>query len=217
MSNALTLGRFVHAIRPALWLFAALFTAHSAHATAGSAKALEGTWCSEEGAQGATIIQYSAAGSSVTAFTVLSEADPRHIGQQSSMQLTTQAPNVFLRRAFDGLDEMFSVHRGRLTVDSLWVSNRGTRNETRQVMTTQSYYKCDVSKALQRAQAFLSSPKAEEATRKALQREAQMKAAEEERAREDAELAERRNADRDEYYANLIRQLNQARSARVNL
>lgn len=213
MSN-LTSGRTVQVIAQATWLAAALFTTQAAHAMAGPAKALEGMWCSEDANAGATIVQYSAIGSNVTAFTVLSEADPRRIGRQSSMQLTAQAPNVFVRRDFDGADEMFSVQSGRLTVESLWVWNRGTSSETRQVMATRSYYKCDVSKALQRAQAFLTSPQAEAATRKALQREAQMKAAVEQRDREDAELQERRNASREAYYADLLHQLNQARRAR---
>ncbi|HEY0681689.1 MAG TPA: hypothetical protein VGD45_05130 [Steroidobacter sp.] len=177
-----------------------LIAAGTAHATSG-AKALEGMWCSEDASRGETIVQYSAAGSDITAFTVLSEADPRQIGSQSSMHVTAAGPNVFVRRAFNG-DEMFSVHSGRLTVNSLRIWNRGTSEETRHVLATQTYYKCDMGQALRRAQAFLSSPKAEEATRLALQREA------------DAQLEERRNASKDAYYAGLIRQLNQARFAR---
>lgn len=181
-------------------LLAALGT-QVAHATAGSAKALEGMWCSEDADSGDTIVQYSAAGADITTFTVLSEADPRRIGSQSSMHLTAEAPNVFVRRSF-GADEQFSVHSERLTVNSLWIRDRGTSNETRQVLATRTYYKCDVGQALRRAQEFLMSPKAEEATRLALQREA------------DAELAERRNSSKDAYYGGLIRQLNLARVTR---
>jgi hypothetical protein len=168
--------------------------AQAAHATAGSAKALEGLWCSQDQA-GETIVQYSAAGSDVTAFTLLSEADPRRIGSQASIQLTPEAPNVFVRRALVGADEEFSVESEQLTVNSLWVSNRGTSDETRQVLATQTYYKCDMGQALRRAQAFMSSPKAEEATRMALLRE------------EQNELDDRRNAGKDAYYGGLIRQL----------
>ena len=203
MSNASsfvpTLGRIV-----AKALVPVLLTAigsQAAHATAGSAKALEGMWCSEDAHAGETIMQYSAAGSDVTSFTVLSEADPRRIGSQSSMHLTAEAPNVFVRRAF-GADEEFSVHSERLTVNSLWIWNRGTGDEMRHVLATQTYYKCDVGQALRRAQEFLSSPKAEQATRLALQRDA------------DAELEERRNSSKDAYYGGLIRQLNLARNTR---
>ena len=185
-------------LAPMLWIAA---SAQTAHATAGATKALEGMWCSEDASRGETIVQYSAAGSDITAFTVLSEADPRRIGAQASMHLTAEAPNVFVRRAFDG-DQMFSVKSGRLIVNSLRIWNRGSSDETRHVLATQTYYKCDVGQALRRAQAFLSSPKAEEATRLALQRDA------------DAKLEERRNASKDAYYAGLIRQLNQARSQR---
>lgn len=169
--------------------------AQGAHATSGSAKALEGMWCSQDESAGATIVQYSAKDSEITAFTVLSEADPRRIGSQDSIELTAEAPNVFVRRALVGADEEFSVQSERLTVNSLWVSNRGTRNETRQVLATQTYYKCDMGQALRRAQAFMSSPKAEEATRMALLRD------------EQADLEITRNAGKDAYYAGLIRQL----------
>jgi hypothetical protein len=172
----------------------------AAHATSGSAAALEGMWCSEDANASKTIVQYSAAGADITEFTVLSEADPRRIGTQSSIHLTAEAPNVFVRRAF-GADQEFSVHRERLTVNSLWIWNRGTSNETRQVVATRTYYKCDVGQAFRRAQEFLSSPKAEEATRLAVQREA------------DAELQERRNSIKDAYYGGLIRQLNLGRRA----
>lgn len=173
----------------------------AAHATAGSAKALEGMWCSEDANAGDTIVQYLAAGTDITAFTVLSEADPRRIGSQASMQVTAEAPNVFVRRSF-GADEEFSVQSERLTVNSLRIWNRGTTNEMRQVLDTRTYYKCDVGQALRRAQEFMSSPKAEEATRLALQREA------------DAELEDRRNSSKDAYYGGLIRQLNLGRGAR---
>jgi hypothetical protein len=169
--------------------------AQAAHATSGSAKALEGMWCSQDAAVGETIVQYSATESAVTAFTVLSEADPRQIGSQSSINLTPEAPNVFVRRALVGADEEFSVQNEQLTVNSLWISNRGTSKETRQVLATQTFYKCDVGQALRRAQAFMSSPKAELATRMALLRDEQF------------ELESVRNASKDAYYAGLIRQL----------
>lgn len=169
--------------------------AQAAHATSGSAKALEGMWCSQDAGAGETIVQYSATDSEVTAFTVLSELDPRRIGSQASINLTPESPNVFVRRALVGADEEFNVHNERLTVNSLWISNRGTSRETRQVLATQTYYKCDVGQALRRAQAFMSSPKAEEATRMALLRDQQV------------ELESIRNASKDAYYAGLIRQL----------
>lgn len=169
--------------------------AQAAHATSGSTKALEGMWCSQDESAGATIVQYSAKDSEITAFTVLSEADPRRIGSQASIELTAEAPNVFMRRALVGADEEFSVQSEQLTVNSLWISHRGTSNETRQVLATQTYYKCDMGQALRRAQAFMSSPKAEEATRMALLRDEQV------------ELEMTRNASKDVYYAGLIRQL----------
>jgi len=169
--------------------------AQAAHATSGSTKALEGMWCSQDESAGATIVQYSAKDSEITAFTVLSEADPRRIGSQASIELTPEAPNVFMRRALVGADEEFSVQSERLTVNSLWISNRGTSSETRQVLATQTFYKCDMGQALRRAQAFMSSPKAEEATRMALLRDEQV------------ELEMTRNASKDAYYAGLIRQL----------
>jgi hypothetical protein len=198
-SSVLTLGRTVATVFLPL-LLVALGT-QTAHATAGTAKALEGMWCSDDANVDETIMQYSAAGSDITTFTVLSKTDPRRIGSQSSMHVTAEAPNVFVRRAF-GADEEFSVHSERLTVNSLWIWNRGTDTEMKQVLATRTYSKCDVGQALRRAQEFLSSPKAEAATRLALQREA------------DAELEERRNSSRDAYYAGLIRQLNQARVTR---
>ena len=169
--------------------------AQAAHATSGSAKALEGMWCSQDASAGETIVQYSSTGADVTAFTVLSEADPRQIGSQSSIHLTAAAPNVFVRRALIGADQEFSVQSEQLTVRSLWIWNRGTSKETREELATETYYKCDVGQALRRAQAFMSSPQAEEATRKALLREEQI------------ELEDRRNANKDAYYAGLIRQL----------
>lgn len=177
----------------------AAMSVQAAYATAGSAKPLEGTWCSEDTAAGATIVQYSAAGSEITAFTVLSEQDPRRIGRQASMQVTAEAPNVFVRRAFGGADEEFSVHSDKLTVNSLWIWNRGTNDEMRHVLATQTYYKCDVGQALRRAQAFMASPNAEQATRMAIERD------------QVAELEGRRNATKDAYYAGVIRQLGQAR------
>ncbi len=54
-------------------------------------KALEGMWCSQDGSAGETIVQYSATDSEVTAFTVLSELDPRRIGSQASIQLTRRS------------------------------------------------------------------------------------------------------------------------------
>jgi hypothetical protein len=180
-------------------LFASMFLtalcAQAAHATSGPTKALEGLWCSQDESAGATIVQYSAKDSEITAFTVLSEADPRRIGSEASIELTAEAPNVFVRRALVGADEEFSVQSERLTVNSLWISNRGARNETRQVLATQTYYKCDMGQALRRAQAFMSSPKAEEATRMALLRDEQV------------ELEITRNAGKDAYYGGLIRQL----------
>lgn len=169
--------------------------AQAAHATSGPTKALEGMWCSQNAAAGETIVQYSATDSAVTAFTVLSEADPRRIGSQASIHLTAEAPNVFVRRALVGADEEFSVQSEQLTVNSLWISNRGTSEETRQVVATQTYYKCDFGQAMRRAQAFMASPKAEEATRMALLRDEQV------------ELELTRNAGKDAYYAGLIRQL----------
>lgn len=173
--------------------------AQAAHATSGSTKALDGMWCSRDAGAGETIVQYSTTDSEVTAFTVLSEADPRQIGSQASISLTPEAPNVFVRRALVGADEEFSVQNEQLTVNSLWISNRGTSKETRQVLASQTFYKCDVGQALRRAQAFMASPKAEEATRQALLREQQV------------ELDSIRNASKDAYYAGLIRQLRLSR------
>ncbi|GFE84577.1 hypothetical protein GCM10011487_65770 [Steroidobacter agaridevorans] len=152
-------------------------------------------WCSQDAGAGETIVQYSATDAEVTAFTVLSEADPRQIGSQASINLTPESPTVFMRRALVGADEEFSVQNGQLTVNSLWISNRGTGKESRQVLATQTFYKCDVGQALRRAQAFMSSPKAEEATRMALLRDEQF------------ELESTRNASKDAYYGGLIRQL----------
>ena len=208
--NGSTLQCVVRAIVPALWLLPGLAVAHSAADSA--ATALEGTWCKQDVIDGETIVQFSAAGLEVSAFTMLSEADPRRIGQQSSLRLAMESPNVFIRRDFTGADEVFSVDQERLTVDSLWVQNRDTREEVRQVVATESYQRCDARKALERAQSFLSSPRAEQATRKAFQRDADRKAVIEELEREDAETEARRNAGREAYYADLIRQLSQVRS-----
>lgn len=203
MSNASSPARTVGRIasKVVLPMLLAVLGSQTAQATVGSVEALEGMWCSEDPSAGATIVRYSAAGSNITAFTVLSETDPRRIGSQSSMQVVAEAPNVFVRHAF-GTDEEFSVHSERLTVNSLRIWNRGTSNELREVLDTRTYYKCDVGQALRRAQEFLSSPKAEQATRLALQREA------------DAELQQRRVSSKDAYYGGLIRQLNLARNAR---
>lgn len=177
------------------------------------AAVLAGMWCNLDENHGETIVGYSASGLEVTAFTVLSEADPRRIGKRSSMQLAIEAPNIFVRRDSTGADQVFSVHGDGLTIDSIWVENRGTRTEIRQPVTTQSYYRCDVRSALQRAQAFLSSPRAEEATRKALRREAEIQAQIEQWQREDAEVEQRRNVSRDAFYSGVIRQLSQARGS----
>jgi hypothetical protein len=167
-------------------------------------------WCSRDAESGETIIDYSASGLEVTAFTVLSEADPRRIGSQSSMRLKIEASNVFSRSDPTGAEEVFSVHGDGLTVDSFLVQNRGTRAELRQALATQSYRRCDVRQALQRAQAFLSSPKAEAATRKALQFEAQQQADMDEWQRENAAVEQRRTASRDAFYADLIQHTGRA-------
>jgi hypothetical protein len=174
----------------------------AAHASVGSAKALEGMWCSDDAGAGETIVQYSAAGSDITAFTVLFEADPRRIGSQSSMRVTMEAPNVFVRRGFGGIAEEFSVDSGRLTVSSLRIWNSGTGQETREVLATRTFHKCDTGQAFRRAHEFLSSPRAEQATRLALLRDAE------------AELQARRNSSKDAYYEALIRQLSLARQVR---
>ena len=198
-----------------VWLASALVAPQAANATVasapnGGAKILGGMWCSQDAQAGETIVDYSASGLEVTAFTVLSEADPRRIGRQSSMQLTMAAPNVFLRRDSAGAEEVFSVYGDGLTIDSFLVQNRGTREELRQALTSQSYHRCDVRQALQRAQAFLSSPKAEEATRKAFQIEAQQQAEIDQWQDENAAVEQRRNASRDAFYADLIQQTGQA-------
>lgn len=139
-----------------------------AHATShvDSTQSLAGTWCSQDGE---TIVQYFVAGSSVTALTVLSEADPRRVGSQTSLPL-----------------------------------------EEARLLTTRSYRKCDQRQAWARAQAFLSSPAAEQATRKALQAELARKEVEQ-LQREGAAMEQRRNAERDAYFAELIQQLSLAR------
>ena len=70
-------------------------------------------------------------------------------------------------------------------------------------LTTGSYHKCDQRQAWARAHAFLSSPAAEAATRKAL--------AAEELQRAEAATEQRRNEQRDAYFAALIQQLSLAR------
>ena len=59
-----------------------------AHATSheGTAKHLEGTWCSQDAHSGETIVQYFVSESNVTALTVLSEADPRRVGSSTSLE-----------------------------------------------------------------------------------------------------------------------------------
>lgn len=81
-------------------------------------------------------------------------------------------------------------------------------------LTSGGYRKCDLRQAWARAQAFLSSPAAEEATRKALQAEIARKSELEELQREDAAMEQRRNAERDAYFADLIHQLSLARRSR---
>jgi hypothetical protein len=81
-------------------------------------------------------------------------------------------------------------------------------------LTRRSYHKCDQRQAWARAQAFLSSPAAEQATRKALQAELARKSEVEELQREDAAMEQRRNAERDAYFAALIQQLSFARRSR---
>ena len=142
-----------------------------AHATSheGATQGLEGTWCSSDGE---TIVQYFVSGSNVTALTVLSEADPRQVGNSTSLPL----------------------------------------DEAR-LLATRSYRKCDQRQAWARAQAFLSSPAAEAATRKALQAEIARKEVEDIQ-REDAAMEQRRNAERDAYFAELIQQLSLVRRSR---
>src|SRR5688572_25321555 len=79
------------------------------------------------------------------------------------------------------------------------------------LLASRSYLKCDQRQAWARAQAFLSSPAAEQATRKALQAEFARKSEVEDMQREDAAMEQRRNAERDAYFAELIQQLNLAR------
>jgi hypothetical protein len=81
------------------------------------------------------------------------------------------------------------------------------------LLTSRSYRRCDQRQAWARAQAFLSSPAAEAATRKALQAEIARKEVEE-MQREDAVMEQRRNAEQDAYFAELIQQLSMARRSR---
>lgn len=81
-------------------------------------------------------------------------------------------------------------------------------------LTRRSYHKCDQRQAWARAQAFLSSPAAEQAIRKALQAELARKSEVEELQREDAAMEQRRNAERDAYFAELIQQLSLVRRSR---
>lgn len=82
------------------------------------------------------------------------------------------------------------------------------------LLTSHSYQKCDQRQAWARAQAFLASPAAEQATRKALQAELARKSEVAELRREDAAMEQRRNAERDAYFAALIQQLSLARRSR---
>lgn len=82
------------------------------------------------------------------------------------------------------------------------------------LLAGRSYLKCDQRQAWARAQAFLSSPAAEEATRKALQAEIARKSEIELLQLEDAATEQRRNAERDAYFAELIQQLSLARRSR---
>jgi hypothetical protein len=82
------------------------------------------------------------------------------------------------------------------------------------LLASRSYQKCDQRQAWARAQAFLTSPAAEQATRKALQAEMARKSEVELLQREDAETEQRRNAERDAYFAELIQQLSLARRSR---
>ena len=82
------------------------------------------------------------------------------------------------------------------------------------MLTSRSYHKCDQRQAWARAQAFLSSPAAAQATRKALHAELARKSEVEELQREDAAMEQRRNAERDAYFAELIQQLSLARRSR---
>jgi hypothetical protein len=86
--------------------------------------------------------------------------------------------------------------------------------EEARVLASGSYHKCDQRQAWARAQAFLSSPAAEQATRQALQAELARKSEVEELQREDAAMEQRRNAERDAYFAELIQQLSLARRSR---
>jgi hypothetical protein len=82
------------------------------------------------------------------------------------------------------------------------------------MLTSRSYHKCDQRQAWARAQAFLSSPAAEQATRRALLAELERKSEVEELQREDAAMEQRRKAERDAYFAELIQQLSLARRSR---
>lgn len=157
-------------IRVVVPVYLAMMSVAQATSHDGSTQSLEGTWCSQDGE---TIVQYFVSGSDVTALTVLSEADPRRVGSQTSLPL-----------------------------------------EEARLLTTRSYHKCDQRQAWARAQAFLSSPAAEQATRKALQAELARKSEVEELQREDAAMEQRRNAERDAYFAELLQQLSLARRSR---
>jgi hypothetical protein len=82
------------------------------------------------------------------------------------------------------------------------------------VLASSAYHKCDQRQAWARAQAFLSSPAAEQATRKALQAELARKSEVEQLQREDEEVEQRRNAERDAHFAEVIQQLSLGRRSR---
>ena len=157
-------------MRGAALMYVAMMSVAHDTSHEGSTRGLEGTWCSQDGE---TIVQYFVTGSSVTALTVLSEADPRQVGSRASL----------------ALDEARSL-------------------------ASRSYHKCDQRQAWARAQAFLSSPAAEQATRKALQAEVARRSEVERMQRDGAEMEQRRNAERDANFAELIQQISLVRRSR---
>jgi hypothetical protein len=189
MPNRTALQRIVLAIVPTLCLLPGLAGAESI-----GAAALAGTWCAQD-ASGETITQYSVSGAQVKALTMLSEADPRRIGEQSTLQLKIETPTVFSRT---DADEVFRVNGDVLTIETA---------------TTQSYQRCDFREAFMKAQAFMLSPSAEAATRQAVQRDASSEAAKEEWRLEAAETEALRSVSRELYYSMLIQQLNQVRAS----
>ena len=189
MPNRTALQRIVLTIVPVVCLLPGLAAAESS-----GAAALAGTWCAQD-ASGETITQYSVIGAEVKALTMLSEADPRRIGEQSTLQLKIEGPTVFSRA---DADEVFRVNGDVLTIETA---------------TTQSYQRCDFREAFMKAQAFMLSPRAEVATRQAVQRDASSEAAKAEWRLEAAETEELRNVSREPYYSALIQQLNQVRAS----